>query len=82
VDANMTRRRRTPIENDLQNGNYPEGIIESNSPNNSSGQTKTNANISSETHEIGPMVRQLLDVLAIIALRMAAKRQQQDKQDK
>jgi hypothetical protein len=32
VDANMTRRRRIPIENDLQNDNHPDGIIESNSP--------------------------------------------------
>ena len=82
VDANMTRRRRTPIENDLQNNNHTDGLIPSNAPTYSSVHTTTNANSSSETKAFDPMTRMLLDILAVIALRVAVKRQQQEKQDK
>lgn len=77
----MTRRRKTQIEDSLKNGDHPDETVESNSQNKASGQAGPGANVPSETHEISPMVRQLLDVLAVIALRMAAKRQQQEKQD-
>ena len=78
----MTRRRKTQIEDSLKNGGHPDEAVESISHNMASGHSGPGANGSSETHEIGPLVRQLLDVLAIIALRMAVKRQQQEKQDK
>ena len=78
----MTRRRKTQIEDSLKNGGHPDETVESISQNMASGQSGPGANGSSETHEIGPLARQLLDVLAIIALRMAVKRQQQEKQDK
>jgi len=78
----MTRRRRTPIEHDLQNSNQTDGLVASNSPNHSSRYTVTNANSSSETKAFDPMTRLLLDVLAVITLRMAVKRQQQEKPDK
>ena len=78
----MTRRRRTPIENDLQNSNQTDGLVASNAPTHSSVHTTTNANISTEKKAFDPMTRMLLDILAVIALRMAAKRQQQEQQDK
>ena len=81
VAANMTRRRRTPIENDLKNSNQTDGLIPSNAPTNSSVYTTTNANRSSEKKAFDPMTRMLLDILAVIALRVAVKRQQQEKQD-
>jgi len=82
VVANMTRRRKTQIEDSLKNGDHPDETVESNSQNKASGQAGPGASVPSEAHEIGPLARQLLDILAIIALRMAAKRQQQEKQDK
>ena len=82
VAANMTRRRRTPIENDLQNSNQTDGLVASNPPNHSSVHTTTNANSSTEKKAFDPMTRMLLDILAVIALRMAVKRQQQEQQDK
>ena len=81
VAANMTRRRRTPIENDLQNSNQTDGLVASNPPTHSSVHTTTNANSSPETKAFDPMTRMLLDILAVIALRMAVKRQQQEQQD-
>ena len=82
VAANMTRRRRTPIENDLQNSNQTDGLVASNPPNRSSVHTITNTNRASEKKAFDPMTRMLLDILAVIALRMAVKRQQQEQQDK
>ena len=81
VAANMTRRRKTPIENDLQNSKHTDELIPSNSPPHSSVHTTTNANSSSEKKAFDPMTRMLLDILAVIALRVAVKRQQQEKQD-
>lgn len=81
VAAIMTRRRRTSIENDLQNSNQTDGLIPSNAPTHSSVYTTTNANSSSEKKAFDPMTRMLLDILAVIALRVAVKRQQQEKQD-
>ncbi len=77
----MTRRRRTPIEIDLQNSKLTDGLIPSNSPTHSSVHTTTNVNSSSEKKAFDPMTRMLLDILAVIALRVAVKRQQQEKQD-
>jgi hypothetical protein len=81
VAANMTRRRKTPIENDLQNSKHTDGLIPSNAPTHSSVHTTTNANRSSEKKAFDPMTRMLLDILAVIALRIAVKRQQQEQQD-
>jgi hypothetical protein len=81
VAANMTRHRRTPIENDLQNSNQTDALVASNSPNHSSRDTITNANSFSETKAFDPMTRMLLDILAVIALRIAVKRQQQEQKD-
>jgi len=78
----MTRRRRTPIENDLQNSKHTDGLIPSNTPAHSSVHTTTNADSPSGTKAFDPMTRMLLDILAVIALRMAVKRQQQEQQDK
>lgn len=77
----MTRRRKTQIEDSLKNEGHPDETVESISQNRASRQAGPSAIVPSETHEIGPLARQLLDVLAIIALRMATKRQQQEKQD-
>jgi hypothetical protein len=82
VVPNMTRRRRTPVENDPKNNNPIDGLIESNPPHPSSFPGNTNTNNFSEAQRIGPLARQLLDLLAVIALRIAAKRQQQENQDK
>ena len=78
----MTRRRKTPIENDLQNSKHTDGLIPSIAPTHASVHTTTNANSSSEKKAFDPMTRMLLDILAVIALRMAVKRQQQELQDK
>ena len=77
----MTRRRKTPIENDLQNSNQTDGLVASNSPNHSPRHAITNARSSSETKAFDPMTRMLLDILAVSALRIAVKRQQQEQQD-
>lgn len=57
VAANMTRRRKTPIENDLQNSKHTDGLIPSNAPTHSSVHTTTNANSSTEKKEGEPKVK-------------------------
>ena len=81
VAANMTRRRKTPIENDLQNSKHTDELMPSKPLTHSSVHTTTNANISTEKKSFDPMTRMLLDILAVIALRIAVKRQQQEQQD-